>query len=223
MKIRPARLETDLPAIVHIINPYETNPVTAEQVRSFFEYNPPGHCITWVLLDPAFRRQGLAATLWEPLLPVMQAQSAARLEADVRDDDPVGLGFAERRGFTIHHHIFRSTLDLASFDESPYLPILEHLQAEGLRFCPLADFPDTPETHHTLFVLNSAISADIPNQDDRQPGPGGEPDHEQEHQADTLPQGDGEDFATQVGDQARPDDAAQAGGQRTNSKEDANG
>ena len=42
MRIRTARIETDLPDIVRIINPYETNPVTVDQVRSFFEYNPAG-------------------------------------------------------------------------------------------------------------------------------------------------------------------------------------
>jgi hypothetical protein len=37
MNIRLAHIETDLPAIVRITNPYETQPVTVEQMRSFFQ------------------------------------------------------------------------------------------------------------------------------------------------------------------------------------------
>jgi GNAT superfamily N-acetyltransferase len=185
MKIRPARLETDLPAIVRITNPYETNPLSVEQVRSFFEYNPPGRIqvrlvavdehdqvsgysgfvhessapagafIVWVVVDPATRRQGLGAALWQATLKGLQEQAATRLEADVFDNDPLGLGFALRRGFAIHHHSFRSVLDLATFDETPYLPDMAALEAEGIRFCTLADFPDTPATRRKLYELNA--------------------------------------------------------------------
>jgi GNAT superfamily N-acetyltransferase len=199
MHIRPARIETDLPAIVRIINPYETNPLTFEQVRSFFQHNPPGriqgrlvvvddndavagysgfvheasapagHCIVWVIVDPAFRRQGLGASLWQACLAALQEQSATRLEVDVFDNDPVGLGFAQRRGFSLHHQIFRSTLDLAAFDETPYLPGLASLAAQGIRCCALSDFPDTPEIRHKLYDLNSCLALDIPNNDGRPP------------------------------------------------------
>ena len=36
MKIRPARIETDIPAVTRLINPYEATPVTEEQVRGWF-------------------------------------------------------------------------------------------------------------------------------------------------------------------------------------------
>ena len=199
MRIRTARIETDLPDIVRIINPYETNPVTVDQVHSFFEYNPAGRIqkrlvsvddhdlvtgytglvheasapagqfITWVIVDPAFRRQGIGSALWDAILLALQEQRAARLDSDVADNDPVGLGFARRRGFSIHHQTFRSVLDLATFDETPYLPAITSLAAQGIRFHPLADFPDTPATRHKLFDLNSILSLDMPNNDGRQP------------------------------------------------------
>ena len=105
MIIRDARIETDLPDIVRIINPYETNPLTVDQVHSFFQYNPPGriqkrlvavdekdsvtgysgliheasapegHFVTWVIVDPAFRRQGIGSALWNTMLAVPQEQA----------------------------------------------------------------------------------------------------------------------------------------------------
>lgn len=40
--IRSPRVESDLPDIVRITNPYESHPITTEQVREWFQYNPPG-------------------------------------------------------------------------------------------------------------------------------------------------------------------------------------
>ena len=198
MKIRTARIETDLPDIVRIINPYETNPVSVDQVRSFFQYNPTGriqkrlvaadendsvtgysgfvheasapagHFIVWVIVDPAFRCQAIGSALWEACLADLQAQAATRLEADVFDNDPFALGFARKRGFNIDHQNFRSILDLRFFDEAPYLPMIPALEAQGICFCSLADFPDTPEARRKLYDLNSTLALDVPNRDGNQ-------------------------------------------------------
>ena len=196
MKIRPANIEKDLPDIVRITNPYENTPLTVDQVRSFFQYNPPGriqlrlvavdvngvltgyggmiheasapagHFINWVIIDPAFRCQGIGAALWKALASALQEQDARHLEADVFDNDPVSLAFAEQRGFTIDHHAFASCLDLTVFDETPYQPVIDSLSAQGIRFCSLADFPDTRVTRRKLYKLNSTFVLDIPNQQD---------------------------------------------------------
>jgi GNAT superfamily N-acetyltransferase len=196
MKIRPVNIETDLPAIVRITNPHENVPLTVDQVRSFLRYNPPGRIqhrlvavdesdqvigysgmiheasalphdfIVWVIVDPAFRCQGIGSALWEPVLLALQERSANRLKAEIFDNDPVSLGFAGRRGFTIHHHAFASYLDLAVFDETPYLPAIAGLAAQGIRFCSLSDFPDTPAIRHKLYTLNSALVLDMPNEED---------------------------------------------------------
>lgn len=193
--IRTARLETDLPEITRIINAFEPEPVTPDQVRTWFQHNPPGriqlrlvaldeneaitgysgfvheasaperHFKVWVLVDPAHHHQGIGAALWDETLSALQNQGATRLESDVPDNDPVSLGFAGRRGFRISHQHFHSHLDLTGFDESPYQPAIAALESQGIRFCTLADFPDTPETRHQLYHLNATNDLDIPNQD----------------------------------------------------------
>ena len=196
MKIRNAQIETDIPDIVRITNPYETTPFTEDQVRSFFQYNPPGRIqlrlvavdetdavigysglvheasapahsfVVWVIVDPAHRRQGTGSALWQALLEALQKQGAARLVSDVLDHDPASLRFAEQRGFSIDRHSFGSTLDLAAFDETPYLPTLAALEAQGLRFCTLDDFPDTTETRQKLYDLNTTTGLDVPGSND---------------------------------------------------------
>ena len=192
MKIRTARIETDLASIVQIINPYETKPVTVDQVRSFFLFNPPGriqlrlvavdeneavigysgfiheasapdhHFVVWVIVDPAYRGQGIGSGLWNTTLDSLRGQGASKLASDVFDNDHVGLGFANRRGFSIDRHSFDSILDLAVFDETSYLPGIAALEAQGMRFCSLADFPDTSETRRKLYDLNVTNELDIP-------------------------------------------------------------
>lgn len=184
--IRNANTETDLPDIVRISNPYESQPRTVDEMRKWFEYTPPGrlhrrlvsvdehdavtgyggyvheahsptgHFTAWVIVDPDDRGQGIGSALWDRLAADLQANGASRLVSDVLDDDAQSLVFAQRRGFVIDQHFFTYELDLSAFDETPYLADLTALEASGIRFCAFADFPDTPENRHKLYDLNTS-------------------------------------------------------------------
>jgi GNAT superfamily N-acetyltransferase len=171
------------------------NATTIDQVRSWFLYSPPEriqlrlvavdendavtgygvivhdvwmpahHFYTWLGVDPAFRRQGIGSSLWDASLDFLQGQEATRLASEVLDDDAAGLAFAKRRGFTYDRHLFDSFLDLTVFDETPYLQSIAALEAQGIRFCSLADFPDTPDTRRKFYDLNFSTVVDIPGED----------------------------------------------------------
>ncbi len=192
MNIRLARVETDLPAIASILNDYEPKPVNTDQVRSWFEYNPSerihrrlvavnengdvtGYCClvhepsapagqfyVWIGVKPDHRCHGIGSALWKVSSAFLQEQGATRLVSEILDYDPPSLHFAQQRGFTIDRHLFHSFLDLSAFDETPYLPGLAALEADGIRFGSLADFPDTPETRHMLYDLNVTNVYDVP-------------------------------------------------------------
>ena len=191
--IRAAHIETDLPEIVRIMNPYEDQPVTVEEVRTKFQYNPSGRMqrrlvsvdeedavtgyagcvheaeapagqfITWAIVDPNLQGLGIGSALWNELSKELKALGAARLVSDVFDDDSKSLAFAVRRGFTIDQHIFNFELDLTTFDETHFLPDIAALETQGIRFCALADFPDTPETRRKLYELNTNYVLDHAN------------------------------------------------------------
>lgn len=190
--IRNASIEIDIPGIVSLINPYETNPVSVDQVRAWFEHNPPGRvqqrlvavdasnavtgysCIiheatapehdfyAWLVVAPDERRKGTGAALWEASLDFLQAQGATRLRSEVLENEPASMAFAEQRGFAIDRRLFHSILSLATFEEDPYLPGIADLEKQGIHFCSLADFPDTPETRRKLYDLNVTNVMDIP-------------------------------------------------------------
>ena len=191
--IRTARIETDLPNIVRITNPYEWHPVTTDQVREWFQYNPPGRLqrrlvsvdehdtvtgyagcvhesdapnnqfVTWVIVDPDYRGIGIGSSLWDTLLQELRGLGAQRLTSDVNDNDAQSLVFAQRRGFAIDEHYFNYALDLTTFDETPFLDDLYALEAQGIRFTSLAAFEDTPETRRKLYELNISYVLDHAN------------------------------------------------------------
>ena len=184
--IRPARIETDLADIVRMTNPYESQPVTIDERRKWYQYNPPGrlqlrlvavdekdavianggyvheshspggHFTVWVIVDPDYRGRGVGSALWDSLWQDLGEKGATRLVSDVLDNDAQSLVFAQRRGFAIDQHFFNFELELAAFDETRYLPDIASLEASGICFCTLADFPDTPETSHKLYDLNTS-------------------------------------------------------------------
>jgi GNAT superfamily N-acetyltransferase len=171
-----------------------TDPVTEAELRAEFQRNLPGrvtqrlvavdenevitgyfnlvhvaeapanHFYIWSRVDPAYRGQGIGSALWAASLSFLQAQGVTCLSCEVMDNDPVSLAFAERRGFSIDRHHYSSTLNLTSFDETPFQPGIAALEAQGIRFCSLADFPDTPETRSKFYELNLAVVKDIPGE-----------------------------------------------------------
>ena len=190
--IRAARIDTDLPDIVRIDSPYESQPITIDQIRQWFQYNPPGrvqrrmvsvdgndtvtgyggyvheadapnqHFTVWVIVASDLHGQGIGSALWDTLVKDLREQGATRLFSDVRDNDPQSLAFAEHRGFAIDQLFFNYELDLTTFDETPYLPTIAALETQGIRFCALADFPDTQETRRKLYDLNTNYVLDNP-------------------------------------------------------------
>src|SRR5262249_54858060 len=154
---------TDYPRLVEIANTWNDEPTTEESERkeiaglspeSKYYYRTalregeivgfgytvttpwqkPGEYRTWLRVDPAHRGIGVGRILCEDAVTWAREQNASLLEATVRDNDAYSIGFMERRQFQTHHHMFRSLLDLATFDESPFADVIATKEAEGFRF-----------------------------------------------------------------------------------------
>ncbi len=126
---------------------------------------PHRHFYAWLGVNPGYRCRGVGSALWDVLLRFLREQNASEIASEVLDNDPASLNFAEKRGFSIQRHRFRSTLDLTRFDETPFLPAITALEAAGIRFCTLAEFPDNEENQRRYCELNWAAVQDIPGED----------------------------------------------------------
>jgi GNAT superfamily N-acetyltransferase len=114
-----------------------------------------------IIVSPSERGKGYGHELYQTLSSV---ESATHLRAEVRDDCGEGLAFAERLGFTVDRHLFESTLDLASFDDSRFVGAIGAASAAGggLHFFSLADAGDTESARRQLWEINTRAAQDVP-------------------------------------------------------------
>jgi len=192
ISVRPANPATDLPAIAYLLSLTMPEPLTAEQVRERWRpaegearftnvalndqgqtvgladvgheaWMKPGLVRLTLVVAPEWRNQGIGTRLFAEGIRFAQAQGASRVESAVRDDAPEALRFAEQRGYRVDRHSFESALDLASFDERPFVSALERARAAGLRFFSLADLdPVTEQLERRLYDLNRVTGLDNP-------------------------------------------------------------
>jgi GNAT superfamily N-acetyltransferase len=134
-------------------------------VVNHFPWQAAGDFIVNVMAEPTLRRQGIGAQLFDDVLALAHAHGARRLKAEVRDDHPEWLRFAEQRGFYVDHHVFESTLDLASFDAAHYADVLNDVAAQGIRIFSLAEAPFTTENFRKLWEVNVETARQDPASD----------------------------------------------------------
>lgn len=87
---------------------------------------------------------------------------AARIVASVTPGDQPSLAFAVDHGFTVDYQMDEWLLDLTRFDSAAWRPLLENLQASGLRFVSLAQSPGQHALARAIYELDRELSNDVP-------------------------------------------------------------
>jgi GNAT superfamily N-acetyltransferase len=184
--------QTDYERVAEIINVYEPEPVTAERMaewdardfdgqirRRTVAVDASGHIVgygavmhtPWMkagnfqlqaLVDPAYLKQGIGTRLHADNLEIARQNGATSLMAWVFEDQTAGVRFAEKHNFTVERHIFESTVDLKTFDESRFSGVIEAVEASGIRLFSLADAGNTVEALHKLWDVNYRTYLDDP-------------------------------------------------------------
>jgi GNAT superfamily N-acetyltransferase len=146
------------------------NTVVGYSLISHDTWDQVGLLNAWVGVDPEYYKQGVGSLLWEDVQVFALGHDATQLNAEVRDNDLEGLRFAEKRGFSKHHHLFESTIDLKTFDPRAFERVVETVEASGIRLFSLADVGDTREARHKLWEVNYAAALDDPASSGTFPG-----------------------------------------------------
>jgi GNAT superfamily N-acetyltransferase len=189
LTFRPINLDTDAADLARLYSTTVPDPVTAETIRDWWTprkdevrftmlacdderaigywdvdretWMRSGHWYVKVIVAPEYRGQGLGTQMYEAVLAVARQQpGATHLETQVREDCPAALRFAQKRGFEIERHAFTSILDLETFDEWEFAPLLERVH--DFRFFSLAEAGVTPENKRKLYEVNRASALDNP-------------------------------------------------------------
>lgn len=117
-------------------------------------FDPPGSFYLWVTVADGRRGQGVGGFVYEEALAFARSHGATALRSEVQEAAPDALAWATRRGFTIERHTYESTLDLASFDETPFAGLLDRVAGAGIRLFSLAEGGNTPELRRQLYEAN---------------------------------------------------------------------
>lgn len=193
--LRAAEHPQDYPQLAAILNTVWPEPVTAEimqewlvrkpagqiekwqvatiptgQIVGYAEvirqpWKPTGHVWFWLVIDPAWQRQGIGQMLYDRALLLATELGATTLLSTVNEMQPKGWRFAEARGFVIDRREFESSLDLATFSEEPFAGVIDRVMASGIRFASFAELGDTPENRRKFYEVNRATTLDVPGSD----------------------------------------------------------
>lgn len=198
VNIRLANPDMDYDRAAELLNLIETMPVTADTIRSWdnregvtlrrevavnddhyvIGYVVASHApwaaarrfAIYVIVDPAWRCQGIGAALYDRALAFARDHDANFLDSEARETDEAALRFAQKRGFRIDHQLFESRIYLKSFDETPFVDALESVLASGIRIYSLADVGDTREERYKLWSVNYTTALTDPASDGTFPG-----------------------------------------------------
>jgi GNAT superfamily N-acetyltransferase len=192
MNIEAASPEKDFPRIVHMINDLEPGSVDLAMLMKAQDEPVPGRLVRrmvarddngvavgysgisretwyapneyylWVTAMIGKRGAGMGAALYDEAVGFVRSLGGTTLMSEVRDNDPVSLGFATRRGLAIDRHTFESELDIGSFDEAPFRATSEATRLSGIEMTSLALAGDTRKNRRLLHEVNYATALDVP-------------------------------------------------------------
>lgn len=197
--LRPME-EADYPRVAELMNMFNSDPIDPEELTRLFRAACPesikqrtvsldeqGHLVgfsqavhaPWMLpgrfrvtlaVDRAKHEQGIGSQLYNAARQFAEEHGASLLESNVREDQPSAVQFAQRRGFTIHRHLFESTLDLVQFDETCFQGVIEQVEASGICFYSLAELDeklgDIVAAQKKLYEHTLRFAIDIPGSDE---------------------------------------------------------
>lgn len=134
----------------------------AEMNHSPYSHVPHKFWVT-VVVDPVHRRRGVGRALSSLLESEAALHRASCFWTMVRKDDPIGIEFAEKLGFSELRTTWMSVLDLSGRDALPPAERATGPGLDGIRFTTLAaEGPARPEVRQRLFELMNEASRDVP-------------------------------------------------------------
>jgi GNAT superfamily N-acetyltransferase len=126
-------------------------------------HRPPGEWWMTVTVDIPWRRQGAGTLLARDAVEFARAGGAAFVCDYIRESDEAGIGFANSLGAVPTEHVSDSCLNPQEFDETPYLTLIENLEAEGIRFFTFAETAQDEAAKRLLHEIYVAAERDMPH------------------------------------------------------------
>ena len=113
-----------------------------------------------IILDPAYRT--LDEALYQQLRGELAKHGPTSLRVRVRETWERWRTFYDAHGFTESERMWRSVLDLTTFDPTPFAWAIDKATAAGITFKRLAELPDNEATRRQLYGTTVELLRDVP-------------------------------------------------------------
>ena len=128
-----------------------------------FWMDAPGVYWLGIEVHPEWQRRGIGRAMLAVLEPFVREQGATILRTNCREDFAAAIRFLKRAGFTNIGIRYESVIDVQTFDETPFLSVLERVLQAGYRLTTLAEeLPIAADADRRLYDLFSTTAAEVP-------------------------------------------------------------
>jgi GNAT superfamily N-acetyltransferase len=135
---------------------------TSACLRPFW-MDAPGVFWLEIMVHPEWRRLGIGWAMLAALESFARERGATILRTNCREDFAASVDFLKRARFSNIGIRYESVIDVQTFDETPFLPMLEGVRGAGYRLTSLAEErPVTPDADRRLYDLVVTTAAEVP-------------------------------------------------------------
>jgi GNAT superfamily N-acetyltransferase len=128
-----------------------------------FWMNAPGVFWLEIMVHPEWQRQGIGRAMLGVLEPFARERGATILRTNCREDFAAAIRFLERAGFANIGIRYESVIAVQTFDETPFLPVLEGVLQAGYQLTNLAEeLPITADADRRLYDLIFTTAREVP-------------------------------------------------------------
>ncbi len=114
-------------------------------------------------VHPSYEKKGVGSALCNYMFSVLRSYNAPSVKVVVRESRRHSVQFLEARGFHETHREWIVSLDVASFDPSPYSNLEAHIQALGITLKSLHELESDANYHYKLFELYDELMQQVPS------------------------------------------------------------
>ena len=120
---------------------------------------------------PEVEGQGVGRALYEQVLRAVAPFDPIALRGQVKEHHERARAFVKQLGFVEDKRDWDAILHLESFDMAPFDGATEHLEAQGIVICSLAELQSDPAMRRKFHALFSEVRRDAPRSEPATPIP----------------------------------------------------
>ena len=114
-------------------------------------------------VDPTCLGQGIGSSIFTRLVEMAQTDNQVSiLTAECREDIESAVEFLTDKGFSVDIENPSSSLEIATFDEQPFLQHVEQVEEKGIQICNLHSLSQLSDWQEKYWLLNEEILQDVP-------------------------------------------------------------